>query len=122
MIFLALAGPAQAGLKVCNKSALPARVAIGRFDGTRWSSEGWWTVKPNQCNPILLGNLDSRFYYLYASDGAAGSWEGKTRFCVAPETKFKAGRGDCAAHGYDARGFFQIDTGKRADWVQNLSN
>lgn len=118
-----LAVPAQAGLKVCNKSGLAARVAIGRFDGHAWTSEGWWTVQPRQCAPILLGNLDSRFYYLYASDGGAGVWDGKTHFCVAPESKFKAqGRGRCAARGYDSRGFFEIDTGKRADWVQSLSN
>jgi uncharacterized membrane protein len=122
-LVLGLASPAVASLKVCNQSKLAARVALGRFDGKAWSSEGWWTVQPRQCSPILIGNLDSRFYYLYASDGGAGVWEGKTHFCVAPESRFKAaGRGGCAARGFDSRGFFEIDTGRLVDWTQNLSN
>ena len=79
------AAPALAGFNVCNTSSLPTRVAIGRFDGTHWTSEGWWTIKPKACAAILTGALDARYYYLYATDGAAGTWEGKTHFCVAPE-------------------------------------
>ena len=60
---------------------------------------------------------------LYATDGAAGTWEGKTHFCVAPETRFRAaGRGNCAERGFDRRGFFEVDTGKKPDWTQTLSN
>ena len=118
-----LAAPAQAGFNVCNKSNLTARVAIGHFDGTNWSSEGWWTVAPKKCAGLLTGALDARFYYLYATDGAAGTWEGKTHFCVAPETRFRAlGRANCAGRGFDRRGFFEVDTGKKPDWTQTLSN
>src|SRR5690606_12621695 len=56
ILALGLAGyaaPAQAGFNVCNKSNLPARVALGHFDGTHWSSEGWWTIQPNACAGIL---------------------------------------------------------------------
>ena len=117
------ATPAQAAFKICNKSALPARVALGRFDGTSWSSEGWWTVTPKDCTAILTGPLQGRYYYLYASDGGAGVWEGKTRFCVSPDKRFTAkGRGQCAKRGLDQRGFFQVDTGNKPDWTQNLSN
>ena len=57
------------------------------------------------------------------SDGAAGVWEGKTHFCVAPDKRFKSvGRGDCAKNGFDSRGFFEVDTGKKPDWTQSLSN
>lgn len=117
------ATPALAAFNVCNRSSLPVRVAIGRFDGTSWTSEGWWRVVPRVCTAILTGPLQGRFYYLHASDGAAGTWEGKTRFCVAPDKRFKAvGRGNCARRGYDTRGFFEIDTGKKSDWTQSLSN
>jgi uncharacterized membrane protein len=118
-----LAGPALAAFTVCNKTNLPVRSAIGRFDGTNWTSEGWWVVQPNACVPILTGPLQGRFYYLYASDGAAGTWEGKTHFCVAPEKRFRSvGRGSCAKRGFDRRGFFEVDTGKKPDWTQTLSN
>jgi uncharacterized membrane protein len=117
------ASPALAAFNVCNKTSLATKVAMGRFDGTSWTSEGWWTIKPRACAGILTGPLQGRFYYLYATDGAAGTWEGKTHFCVAPDSRFKAaGRGDCAKRGFDRRGFFEVDTGKKADWTQNLSN
>ncbi|HJS45649.1 MAG TPA: DUF1036 domain-containing protein [Rhizomicrobium sp.] len=118
-----MADPAFAAFNVCNRSSLAVRAAIGRFDGTHWTSEGWWTIQPQACAPILTGPLQGRFYYLYASDGAAGTWEGKTYFCVAPDKRFRAvGRGTCAKRGFDRRGFFEVDTGKKPDWTQSLSN
>lgn len=115
--------PAAAAFNVCNKTGVAVRTAIGRFDGTNWSSEGWWTIQPKSCAPLLNGPLQGRFYYLYASDGAAGTWEGKTKFCVAPEKRFRSvGRGDCTRRGFDRRGFFEVDTGKKPDWTQSLSN
>jgi uncharacterized membrane protein len=120
---LGLASPAHAAFNVCNKTSLPVRTAIARFDGTSWTSEGWWTIAPRACTSLLTGPLQGRFYYLYASDGAAGTWEGKTHFCVAPDKRFKSvGRGDCASRGFDRRGFFEVDTGKKPDWTQSLSN
>jgi len=118
-----LAGPALASFNVCNKSNLAVRAAIGRFDGVHWTSEGWWTIAPKACASLLTGPLQGRFYYLYASDGAAGTWEGKTFFCVAPDKRFRSvGRGGCAKRGFDRRGFFEVDTGKKPDWTQSLSN
>ena len=117
------AGPALAGFSVCNKTGQPVRTSIGRFDGTNWTSEGWWTVKPNGCTALLNGPLQGRYYYLYATDGAAGIWDGKTNFCVAPDKRFRSvGRTDCGKRGFDRRGFFEVDTGKKPDWTQTLSN
>jgi len=119
----AFASPAHASFNVCNKASLKARVAIGRFDGTNWSSIGWWTIAPKACAGLLTGPLDARYYYLYATDGAAGTWEGSTHFCVAPDAKFAiAGRANCGGRGFDRRGFFEVDTGGAADWTQTLSN
>lgn len=123
---LALVGAARPGwaaFTVCNKSDLATRVALGRFDGTQWASQGWWSVAPKTCTRVLTGPLQARYYYLYATDGAGGSWEGKTHFCVAPDAKFLApGRNDCTRRGFDQRGFFEIDTGKSPEWTQTLSN
>jgi len=115
--------PAFADFTVCNKSQLAARVALGRFDGTHWTSQGWWTIAPKTCTRLLNGALQSRYYYLYANDGFGGSWEGRTRFCTGVEKKFLApGRGDCSLRGLDQHGFFEVDTGKSPDWTQTLSN
>ncbi|HEX3810745.1 MAG TPA: DUF1036 domain-containing protein [Rhizomicrobium sp.] len=124
LILLALASaPAHAGFAVCNKTAAAAKVAIGRFNGTDWMSEGWWTVAAGKCQTLVTAPLNARYYYLYASDGGTGVWDGSKGFCVAATGKFTAvGRARCAARGYGRKEFFEVDTGQAPDWMQNLSD
>ena len=120
---MAVVAPAQAGFHVCNNSALPTKVAIAHFDGTRWGSAGWWEIAPAKCAELLQGKLDARYYYLYATDGATGTWDGSKMFCVGTTSKFAiVGRGSCETQGFDHRGFFEVDTGKSFDWTQMLSD
>jgi uncharacterized membrane protein len=121
---LALAiGPAEAAFSVCNKGVREAKVAVGRFNGTHWMSEGWFHVAGKKCAQLVPGKLDARYYYLYATDGAQGTWDGSTNFCVGTGDKFSiVGRGACVPRGFDKRGFFQIDTGSHFDYSQNLSD
>ena len=122
-VLIVAASPASAGLSVCNKSAHGVKVALGQFNGTRWASEGWWQVAAKKCSQLTAGHLDARYYYLYASDGASGTWDGGKNFCIGTTDKFSViGRGACAARGYDKRGFFEVDTGNRLDWTQSLSD
>jgi uncharacterized membrane protein len=123
LLLLAFAVPAEAGLSVCNKSAHGVKVALGRFNGTRWISEGWWRVEPKNCAELVAGKLVARYYYMYASDGAIGTWDGAKSFCVGTEDKFSiVGRGGCSARGFDRRGFFEIDTGNNLSYTQMLSD
>ena len=123
LAFLLLASPAAASFAVCNKTPNPARVALGRFSGTEWMSEGWWTIAPRKCQTLLTTPLVSRYYYLYASDGGPGSWTGSRSFCVSSEERFEiVGRAGCARRGYDRKGFFQVDTGRKLDYTQWLSD
>jgi len=113
--------PAQAGLTVCNKAKSPATVALGRFDGRDWASQGWWTIAPGACAGVIKTKLDARYYYLYGSDAEAGIWDGSTSFCVSSKAGFAiSGRGNCAARGYDRKRFFRIDTGNDLNHTQNL--
>ncbi len=122
LVFCLAAAPAAAGFKVCNRTPHEAKVAIGFYDGTAWSSRGWWTVAPKACTVLLPKPLDGRYYYLYATDNA-GSWDGKTGFCVATTDMFSIrGRGECEAHGFDRKGFFEIDTRAAQDYTQTLSD
>ena len=41
---------------------------------------------------------------------------------VKKSKEFIAGRAGCVARGFDKRGFFQVDTGNRLDYSQNLSD
>lgn len=122
-LIFAAAAPAQAGFTVCNKANVAAKVAFGRFDGKAWVSQGWWTIRPQKCQALLTGPLDARYYYLYGTDGRSGTWNGGTYFCTSAADSFSiAGRGNCAARGYDRKGFFAVDTGNRSDWKQWLSD
>ncbi|HWA31199.1 MAG TPA: DUF1036 domain-containing protein [Rhizomicrobium sp.] len=116
--------PAHAALHVCNHTKAAARVAVGRFDGVRWISEGWWSLAPTKCDVVVPGTLKARYYYLYATDGGAGAWGGSRKFCVdATKDKFVSNdRGRCAAEGMDSRGFFAVDTGSAPDYTQSLSD
>ncbi len=120
---LVLGQPALAGLNVCNKGARPAKVAVGRFNGTRWMSEGWWTVPAHGCAEVVPDKLVARYYYMYATDGQLGTWDGGKSFCVAATVTFAiVGRGGCAARGYERKGFFEIDTGNLLTFTQALSD
>jgi uncharacterized membrane protein len=120
---LLVAVPAQAALTVCNKAKRPARVALGRYSGTEWKSEGWWTLAPKTCGVVVKGSLQARYYYLYATDGGAGTWGGDHGFCIAGAGRFEIpGRDGCAARGYDRKGFFEVDTGNLTDATQSLSD
>ncbi len=123
LTLIAAASPASAGLSVCNKTAHALVVALGRFTGKDWTSQGWWHVPTQSCSELISGPLDARYYYLYATDGAFGSWDGEKNFCVGVTEQFLIeGRDRCVARGSDSRGFFEIDTGKQLSWTQSISN
>jgi uncharacterized membrane protein len=122
LAFLSLALPAEASFSVCNRGAHAAKVAIGRFNGRAWESDGWWTIAPKACARLLIGPLEARFYYLYGSDGGIGSWDGKHGFCVGTAKFAIVGRGACAARGYERKGFFEVDTGNAPDYTHKLSD
>ena len=122
VLISAAAGPAEARLAICNRSEHMTSVALGRFNGVDWMSEGWWKIAPNACADLIKAPLDARYYYLYATDGGAGTWDGGKAFCTATRKFTIVGRGQCAGRGYDRKGFFQIDTGESPDWTQSLSD
>jgi uncharacterized membrane protein len=121
LLGIALTMPAHAALNICNKARHPAKVALGRFDGRAWKSEGWWTIQPGKCAELIKMPLEARYYYIYGTDTDSGVWDGGTSFCTATNEKFSiSGQGDCARRGYDRRRFFQIDTGNNTDHTQTL--
>lgn len=126
LIALALllsATPAAARFTVCNRTAEPVKLALGRFNGTQWMSEGWWTLPRDHCTAVINTPLKARYYYLYATDGGPGSWDGGRAFCVAGTGSFRIdGRADCAGRGFDRKGFFEVDTGRETDYTQSLSD
>lgn len=123
VLLAASIAPAHADFKVCNKTGVAAQVALGRFNGTHWMSEGWWQVAPHKCTTLVKGKLKARYYYLYASNGGDGGWDGNRSFCTSVTDKFTViGRASCAKRGYDRKGFFAVDTRDHLDFTQSLSD
>lgn len=120
---LALAAPSQAKFAVCNKTSHPLMVAIA-YSGTEgWRSEGWWRVAPESCSDILAGPLKARYYYVRGVHvGVDGGWDGNRFFCVGADNFSIKGRERCRKRGYFQAGFFEVDTGEKSSWTQNLSD
>jgi uncharacterized membrane protein len=115
--------PAHADFRMCNNTANRVSVALAYTDGQNWTSEGWWNLKPADCDILLRGTLAAQFYYVYAMDERGGEWKGKAFMCTN-DREFKIdGRQDCYVRGFDRTGFFEVDTGKDArDWTVQLTD
>jgi uncharacterized membrane protein len=123
MSLVASALPASAKFAVCNRTATPASVALGFFDGKDWASAGWWKLAAGECSALVKEPLMGRFYYLYAEhQDSDGAWDGDRSFCVKQRRFTIQGRRDCSAHGYELKRFFQVDTGNSVDWTENLAD
>jgi uncharacterized membrane protein len=117
------APPAQADFRLCNLTANRVSVALAYTDGQNWVSEGWWNLKPQDCDTLLRGALAAQYYYVYAMDERGGEWKGKAFMCTS-DREFKVeGRQDCFVRGYDRTGFFEVDTGRDAkNWTVQLTD
>ena len=119
----ALPGVARAELKFCNHTNEQVSVAIGYndLDSNEWTSEGWWTLDPNQCKVVFGGVLKSRYYYYYA-DSDSGKWDGDYIFCVQDKKFDITGAKDCKSRGYEPEGFREIDVGEDTSKIIDLDS
>jgi uncharacterized membrane protein len=120
---LLAADAAHAEFRVCNGTPNLVGVAVGYRAEEGWITEGWWQVPAGTCATLIEGELQSRYYYLYAEDAARGGrWTGDINMCVA-ENEFKiVGVKDCFARGYQQMGFKEYDTGRQGSWMVQLSD
>ena len=114
---------ARAEFRVCNATPNLVGVAIGYRAKEGWISEGWWQIPATTCATLIEGQLQSRYYYLYAEDAARGGrWAGNVNMCVA-ENEFKiTGVQDCYARGFQQFGFKEYDTGRQGSWMVQLTD
>jgi len=119
----AAAAPAYADLKVCNQTADPVSIALGYRAKQGWQSEGWWVAAPSQCATVFQGNLNARFFYLFAADDiGGGAWDGDVYLCTRDDSFTIFGVEDCLARGYERTGFFEVDTQNKTDWTLQLTD
>ncbi len=115
--------PAFADLRVCNRTQNPINIAIGYRAERGWQSEGWWVAGPDECAIPYQGDLNARFYYVFASDDfGGGAWEGDVFLCTRDDAFTIFGVEDCLARGYERTGFFEVDTQEQSDWTLELTD
>lgn len=115
--------PAQADLRMCNQTGSKIGVTLGYRDLQGWVTEGWWDLKPKDCETLLKGALAARFYYVYAVDYTrGGEWSGRSLMCTRDSAFTIRGVEDCLARGYDRNGFIEVDTGEQKSWTIQLSD
>ena len=114
--------PALADLRVCNQTSNQINIALGYRAERGWQSEGWWLAAANDCATVFQGDLNARFFYLFAVDDiGGGAWDGTIYLCTRDETFTIFGVEDCLARGYERTGFFEVDTQNQVDWTLQLT-
>jgi uncharacterized membrane protein len=115
-------GSAQADFRICNDTESLVGVSLGYREKGIWISEGWFQIKGESCSSLIEGDLSSRFYYIYAEDSdRGGQWRGDIFLCTSEQEFRIQGVEDCFKRGHVKTGFFEIDTGNRANWMVRLT-
>lgn len=117
-------GSAYAEYRFCNRSEYSLSAAIGYRDGGDWVSRGWWHLLPGECQTLVDGPLQGRYYYTYAysreptAEGQEGLWSGEFYMCTGGPDRFAIrGVESCQARGYERHGFQEVDTSDRLSWT-----
>lgn len=106
-----LPSPAHADFRVCNKTEHTLGLALAFKDRRMWTSLGWWSVEPDDCETLVEGALLETPYYIHAEHfDVGGAWEGPRLFCVDNGSFEITGREECEDRGFETAGFFEIKT------------
>jgi uncharacterized membrane protein len=125
---LACAAPAQAALKLCNRTSYVLYAATASLDGGDVRSQGWTRLTPGDCRTPVTGDLIASQYFVYARSslahsGPARAWGGNTSLCVK-DTDFTLQAPLTAPYcpGDDSfsRPFAALDTHHMRSWTMSL--
>ncbi|WP_310618836.1 DUF1036 domain-containing protein [Flexibacterium corallicola] len=113
---------ASADLRLCNKTEGTVSAAIGYREDGQWITEGWWNLSKASCDTVRSGDLQSRYFYIYAVENEkSGEWSGPAHMCVSQKEFTIQGIENCVARGYERVGFFEIDTNEQDSWTVQLT-
>ena len=122
MTIFASTPEARADLKVCNETRALVGVSVGYRLTEGWITEGWWRIPAGVCTPVIMGNLESRYFYLHAEESeSGGKWRGPVFMCTSNKEFKIDGVKDCFARGFERTGFFEVDTADQRNWQVKLT-
>jgi uncharacterized membrane protein len=126
---MALAVPASASLKVCNRTSYVLYAATANDAHTGINSQGWARVAPGGCRVVLPADLTAPAYYIYARSSQAHSgpshaWGGQRQVCVK-DTNFATQNAftshDCLSDDFYQLPFASVDTHHLRNWTMTFS-
>jgi uncharacterized membrane protein len=129
-ILLAATLPAQAALKLCNRTSYVLYAATASLDAGNVRSQGWIRLAPGDCRVPVTGDLIASQYFVYARSslahsGPARAWGGNTSLCVKDpnfilQTPLNASH--CAGDDSFARPFATLDTHHMRSWTMSFDD
>lgn len=95
-------------LELCNGLGAGSVYAAYSFnENGRTYTTGWYSIKPDECEPINSGNFGKEVIVFAMSDSR--TWSGGKALCVDMKNKFKLRQsGDSCADGLTAQSFFAM--------------
>ncbi len=126
---LAAAGPAEAALKLCNRTSYILYAATASVTKTGSTIHGWTRIAPGDCRTALPQKLKAQSYLVYARSALAYSgperaWGGSVPLCVKdPQFTLyqKAVASPCLDDFY-AVPFAEVDTHGQPDWTMTFDD
>jgi uncharacterized membrane protein len=126
---IAFAGPAEAALKLCNRTSYILYAATSAVSGGGSSTHGWTRVAPGDCQVARPEKLTSQSYLVYARSALAHSgperaWGGDFPLCVKDANFTLNRRGATANCTGDvfAVPFATVETHNRPDWTMTFDD
>ncbi len=124
-----LCKPAEAALRLCDRTSYILYAATGAASGDAIATRGWTRIVPGGCVTAIDGPLTASAYYVYARtsqahSGAAHAWGGRAELCAETvdfTATTPAASGRCATDDAFAVPFARIDTRGKADWTMTFT-
>lgn len=113
---------APSGWSLCNDTSYVLEAATGRPDGRAIIVQGWYRLRPGECQVAVAAPLVRGTYYLYARSslahrGGRRQWGGDATLCVEPTNRFNfENPPQCEQMGLDARKFRRVNINRRESW------
>ena len=124
----ALASPASAGLKLCNRTSYVLYSATGFTQDASAITQGWVRILPGTCQTAIKEPLTAKKYFVYARtslahSGTSRAWGGTQTLCVkdatfALRTPLTSSR--CPADDTFELPFAEIDTHREKSWAMTF--
>ncbi len=120
--------PAQAGLKLCNRTSYILYAATAYSEGINALSQGWTRIVPGTCQTAIKEPLKAHGYFVYARSslghsGATRAWGGPQKFCVKDadfQLRVPLAAARCPEDDTFDLPFAGVETKKAQSWTMTL--